>query len=144
MLTGNNFTDNFTADFPVGIFQNNILWALWNFDLYHILYLCSLVNNKYLNKWCRHTFISICVNFLKNKLKNINKISKKGLTEIAKTQIYLICKIGRNNKCKYQKNCAFSFKRKRTAWNKSKDKTVVLETQANLAESDKGSFCNQR
>ena len=57
-----------------------------------------------------------------------------------KAQIYLICKIGRNYKCKYQTNCAFSFKRKRVAWNKRKDKAMALATQANLAESDKGSF----
>ena len=52
--------------------------------------------------------------------------------------------MGRNNKCKYQRNCAFSFKRKRTAWNKGKDKTMTLDTQVNLAESDKGSFYNQK
>ena len=49
--------------------------------------------------------------------------------------------MGRNNKRKYQRNRAFSFKRKRTAWNKSKDKNMTLET---LVESDKGSFYNQR
>ena len=54
--------------------------------------------------------------------------------------MYLICKIGRSDKRKYQRNCAFSFKRKRTAWNKRKDKTMVLDTQANLPESDKGPF----
>ena len=37
----------------------------------------------------------------------------------------------------------FNFKRKRAAWNKRKDKTMALGTQTNLAESDKGSFCNQ-
>ena len=52
--------------------------------------------------------------------------------------------MGRNDKCKYQRNCAFSFKRKRTAWNKRKDKTMTLDTQVNLAESDKGSFYNQK
>ena len=52
--------------------------------------------------------------------------------------------MGRINKCKYQINCAFSFKRKRTAWNKRKDKTMTLDTQVNLAESDKGSFYNQK
>ena len=57
--------------------------------------------------------------------------------------MYLICKIGRSDKRKYQRNCAFSFKRKRTALNRRKDKTMVVDTQANLAESDKGSFCNQ-
>ena len=50
--------------------------------------------------------------------------------------------MGRNGKRKYQKNCAFSFKRKRKAWNKRKDKTMILDTQVNLAESDKGSFHN--
>ena len=45
--------------------------------------------------------------------------------------------MGRNDKCKYQRNCAFSFKRKRTAWNKRKDKAMTLDTQVNLAESDK-------
>ena len=49
--------------------------------------------------------------------------------------------MGRNNKRKYQRNRAFSFKRKRTAWNKSKNKNMTLET---LVESDKGSFYNQR
>ena len=44
------------------------------------------------------------------------------------------------NKRKYKKNCAFSFKRKRAAWNKRKDKAMTLDTQVNLAESGKGSF----
>ena len=35
-------------------------------------------------------------------------------------------------------------KGKRAAWNKRKDKTITLETQANLAESDKSSFYNQK
>ena len=52
--------------------------------------------------------------------------------------------MGPNGKRKYQKNCAFSFKRKRKAWNKRKDKTMILDTQVNLAESDKGSFHNQK
>ena len=52
--------------------------------------------------------------------------------------------MGRNDKRKYQRNCAFSFKRKRTAWNKRKDKTMPLDTQVNLAESGKGSFYVQR
>ena len=43
-----------------------------------------------------------------------------------------------------KKNCAFSFKRKRAAWNKRKDKTMALDTQVNLAESDKGSFYNRK
>ena len=38
----------------------------------------------------------------------------------------------------------FSFKRKRTAWNKKKDKSMTLDTKVNLAESDKGSFYNQK
>ena len=50
--------------------------------------------------------------------------------------------MGRNDQRKYQKNSAFSFKRKRTAWNKRKDKTMALNTQVNLAESDKSSICN--
>ena len=50
--------------------------------------------------------------------------------------------MGGNNKRKYQRNCAFSFKRKKTVWNKRKDKTMTLETLVNLAESDKGSFYN--
>ena len=66
------------------------------------------------------------------------------MVEIAKVQIYLICKMGRNDKRKYQRNCAFSVKRKRTAWNKRKTKTMVLDTQVNLAESGKGSFHKQR
>ena len=36
------------------------------------------------------------------------------------------------------------FKRKRTAWNKRKEKTMTLDTQVNLAENGKGSFYNQR
>ena len=52
--------------------------------------------------------------------------------------------MGCNDKFKYQKNRAFSFKRKMTAWNKRKDKTMTLDTQVNLAESDKGSFYNQK
>ena len=52
--------------------------------------------------------------------------------------------MGRINKCKYQINCAFSFKRKRIAWTKRKDKTMTLDTQVNLAESDKSSFYNQK
>ena len=58
--------------------------------------------------------------------------------------------MGRNDKRKYQRNCAFSVKRKRTAWNKRKAKTMILDKQVNLAESDKGSFpagtrrCNVR
>ena len=45
---------------------------------------------------------------------------------------------------KYQRNCAFSFKKKRIAWNKRKDKTMALDTQADLSESDKSPFCKQR
>ena len=52
--------------------------------------------------------------------------------------------MGRNDKRKYQINCAFSFKRKTTAWNKRKDKIMALDTQVNLAESDKGFFYNQK
>ena len=52
--------------------------------------------------------------------------------------------MGRNDKRKYQRNCEFSFKRKKRAWNKRKDKTMTLETQVNLVESDKGSFYNQK
>ena len=37
-----------------------------------------------------------------------------------------------------------AFKKKRTAWNKRKDKTITLDTPVNLAESDKGSFYNQK
>ena len=52
--------------------------------------------------------------------------------------------MGRNDKRKYQRNCGFSFKRKRTGWNKRKHKTMTLDTQVNLAESGKGSFYNQK
>ena len=52
--------------------------------------------------------------------------------------------MGRNDKCEYQRSCAFSFQRKRAAWNKRKDKTITLDTQVNIAESDKGSFYNQK
>ena len=66
------------------------------------------------------------------------------MVEIPKAQIYLICKMGRNDKRKYERNCAFSFKRKRTAWNRRKHKTMTLHTQVNLGESDKGSFYIQK
>ena len=36
--------------------------------------------------------------------------------------------MGCNDKCKCQRNCAFSFKRKRAAWNERKDKTMTVET----------------
>ena len=50
--------------------------------------------------------------------------------------------MGRNDKRKNQRNCAFSFKKKRTAQNKRK-KTITLDTPVtNLAESNKGSFYN--
>ena len=52
--------------------------------------------------------------------------------------------MGRNDERKYQRNRAFSFKRKRKAWNKRKYNTMTLDTQVNLAESDKGSFYNQK
>ena len=52
--------------------------------------------------------------------------------------------MGPNNKCKYQRNCMFSFNRKRAAYNKRKDETITLDTQANLAKSGKGSFYIQR
>ena len=52
--------------------------------------------------------------------------------------------MGRNDKHKYQRNCALSFKRKRTAQTMRKDKTITLDTQVNLAESGKGSFYNQK
>ena len=42
------------------------------------------------------------------------------------------------------KKLCTGFKRKRTAWNKRKDKTMTLETQVNHAESDEGSFYNQK
>ena len=46
-------------------------------------------------------------------MKNRNNINKnKNLVEISKAQIYLICKTGRSGKRKYQKNCAFSFKKR--------------------------------
>ena len=51
--------------------------------------------------------------------------------------------MGCNDSRQYQRNGAFSFKRKRTARNKRKDKTMTFDTQVNLAESDKG-FYNQR
>ena len=38
----------------------------------------------------------------------------------------------------------FSFKRKRTAWNKRKDKSMTLYSQENLAGSGKSSFYNQK
>ena len=52
--------------------------------------------------------------------------------------------MGHNDERKYQRNCAFSFKRERTLWNKRKDKTMALDTQVNLAKSDKGSFYSQK
>ena len=42
--------------------------------------------------------------------------------------------MGRNDKRIYQRNCALSFKRNRTQWNKRKDKTMTLDTQVNPAE----------
>ena len=66
-----------------------------------------------------------------NKNKNQQKFQKRKFTP------------GRSDKRKYQRNCAFSFKRKSALWNKRKDKTMALDTQANLSESDIGSFCNQ-
>ena len=33
--------------------------------------------------------------------------------------------MGRNDKRKYQRNCAFRFKRKRVTWNKKKNKTMI-------------------
>ena len=35
-------------------------------------------------------------------------------------------------------------KRRRAAWNKRKDKTMTQDALVNLAESDKGSFYNQK
>ena len=52
--------------------------------------------------------------------------------------------MGRYRKPKYQRNCAFNLKRKRTTWNRRKDKTMTLDTQVNLPKSDKGSFYNQK
>ena len=52
--------------------------------------------------------------------------------------------MGRSDKRKCQRNCAFSFKRKRAVWNKRKDKTMALDTQTNLVENDVSSFFNQR
>ena len=52
--------------------------------------------------------------------------------------------MGHNGKRKHQRDSAFSFKRKSTAWNKRKDKTMTLDTQINLAESDKCSLYNQK
>ena len=47
--------------------------------------------------------------------------------------------MGPNDSRRYQRNCVFSNKkRKRAAWSKAKDKTMTLDTQVNLAESDKG------
>ena len=39
-----------------------------------------------------------------------------------------------------KKNCAFSFKRKRAAWNKRKDKTMTLDTKVNLPKMTKVLF----
>ena len=47
MLAGNNFTEDFTADLPLGI--------------------STIVSVAF------PSFISVCVKFLKNKLKNVNK-----------------------------------------------------------------------
>ena len=78
---------------------------------------------------------------MKNKLKN--RITKVKLSRNFKSA-NLSQVVGRSDKHKYQRNCAFSLKRKSTVWDKRKDKTMALDTPANLAESDKGSFCNQR
>ena len=51
---------------------------------------------------------------------------------------------GSQRQAQNQINCDFSFRRKRTAWNKRKDKTMTLDTQVTFAKSDKGSFYNQK
>ena len=56
-------------------------------------------------------------------------------------QIYLICKIGLNDKPKI-KGIVRSVLKGR-GQHGIQDKTKALDTQANLAESDKGSFYNQ-
>ena len=61
MLAGNNFTENFTADVPLGILISTAVSAAFP-----------------------HTFISRCVTFLNNKLKNINDIPKITLTRNCK------------------------------------------------------------
>ena len=41
--------------------------------------------------------------------------------------------MGRNNKGRYQRDCAFSNKkRKKAAWNEKKDKAMAVDTQVNL------------
>ena len=52
--------------------------------------------------------------------------------------------MGHSDNHKFQRNCVFSIKRKRIAWNKRKAKAMILDTQVNLAENDKGSFYNQK
>ena len=51
---------------------------------------------------------------------------------------------GSQRQAQNQINCAFSFRRKRTAWNKRKDKTMTLDKRVTFAKSDKGSFYNQK
>ena len=83
----------------------------------------------------------ICVNFLKNKLKNRNSITKIKLRRNCKSANLSNLQNGPQRQAQISK---FSFKRKRTAWNKRKDKTMALDTQAKIVASDIGSFCNQR
>ena len=92
MLAGNNFTENFPADVPVGweffgtcktIPQLFLLlsWALWNFELYDISAALWIINNAVILSFQN-------VIFQKNKLKNRNNVNKSKTVEIAKEQIY--------------------------------------------------------
>ena len=80
MLAGNNFTENFPADVPVGweffgtcktIPQLFLLlsWALWNFELYYICAALWKINNAVILSFQN-------VIFQKNKLKNRNNVKK--------------------------------------------------------------------
>ena len=82
------------------------------------------------------------------------KEKKRWRTEITLTKIKLSrnCKSanlsdqqnGSQQQVQILKELCFSFKRKRTAWNKRKDKTMALDTQVNFVESGKGSFYIKR
>ena len=61
MLAGNNFTKDFKVDVPLGTFGNSERSKTMS----------TAVSVAFL-----HTFISICVTFLNNKLKNINNNKK--------------------------------------------------------------------
>ena len=63
--------------------------------------------------------------------------------EIAKTQISLICKIGHNGKCKYQRNCAVSLKERGQHGIREKIKLWFLTREQILPKVTKALFVNR-